>query len=69
MIQSGYNARRGPILTMTPNHRQLIWRRRLVILGAFLALALASGLVGSLKRAGPASPAPTTNPFSYFPSQ
>ena len=69
MIQSGYNARRGPILTMTPNHRQLIWRRRLVILGAVLALALASGLVGSLRRASPASSPPAANPFSYFPSQ
>ncbi|HEY2356952.1 MAG TPA: hypothetical protein VGH86_05845 [Phenylobacterium sp.] len=68
MIQSGYNARRGPILTMTPNHRQLIWRRRLVILGAVLALALASGLVGSLRQTVPVPP-PATNPFSYFPSQ
>jgi hypothetical protein len=70
MLQSGYGARRGPILTMTPNHRQLILRRRLTILCAVIALALISGLVGSLTHpANPISSRPATGPFSYFPSQ
>jgi hypothetical protein len=68
-MQSGYASRRGPILTKTPTHREEAVRRRLAIVCAILALALASGVVGSLIHpAHVVSSRPETGPFSYFPS-
>jgi hypothetical protein len=68
-MQSGYAARRGPILMKTPSHRQQAVRRRLAAICGILALALASGLVGSLIHpAHVLSSRPATGPFSYFPS-
>jgi hypothetical protein len=68
-MQSGFTARRGPILTKTPTHRQQAVRRRLAVVCAILALALVSGLIGSLIHpAHVVSRQPETGPFSYFPS-
>jgi hypothetical protein len=69
-MQSGFAPRRGPILTKTPTHREQAVRRRLVVICGILALALASGLIGSLMHPahvvshGP----PQGGPFTYFPS-
>jgi hypothetical protein len=67
-MRSGYAIGRGPMLMKTPSHRQQAGRRRLAVLCGVLAIALVSGLVGSL--AHPASTAQSrTGPFSYFPSE
>jgi hypothetical protein len=69
-MQSGFAPRRGPILTKTPSHREQAVRRRLVVICGILALALASGVIGSLMHPahvvsdGP----PQARPFTYFPS-
>jgi hypothetical protein len=61
---------RGAVLLKTPSHRQRASRRRLTVLCAILALALASGVIGSLIHPASApSSHPATGPFSYFPSQ
>ncbi len=68
-MQSGFAARGGPILLKTPSHRQQAVRRRLAAVCGILALALASGLIGSLIHpAHVVSSRPVTGPFSYFPS-
>ncbi len=68
-MQTGFAARRGPILMKTPTHRQQTVRRRLAAVCGILALALASGLIGSLIHpAHVVSSGPATGPFSYFPS-
>ena len=64
----GYAIGRGPMLMKTPSHRQQAGRRRLAVLCTVLALALASGLVGSLTHPA-AGPHSGTGPFSYFPSE
>jgi hypothetical protein len=60
----------GASLLKTPTYREEATRRRLTVICALLALALASGLIGSLARPEihPTSGS-TTGPFSYFPSQ
>ncbi|HZZ33360.1 MAG TPA: hypothetical protein VFE10_15360 [Phenylobacterium sp.] len=61
---------RGPLLIKTPNWRQQAGRRRLAVVLAVLALALASGLIGTLIRPVHAvSSRPATGPFSYIPSE
>jgi hypothetical protein len=68
-MQSGFAPRRGPILTKTPTHREQAVRRRLAVICGILALALASGLIGSLIRPAHAvSDGPQAGPFTYFPS-
>ncbi|HEV7384750.1 MAG TPA: hypothetical protein VGN89_07710 [Phenylobacterium sp.] len=68
-MQSGFAARRGPLLMKTPTHRQQSMRRWLAAICGVLALALVSGLVGSLIHpAHVVSSRPATGPFSYFPS-
>jgi len=53
----------------TPSWRQQAGRRRLAVACAILALALVSGLIGSLVHPVHAlSSRPATGPFSYFPS-
>jgi hypothetical protein len=53
----------------TPTHRQQTVRRWLAAICGILALALASGLIGSLIHpAHVVSSRPATGPFSYFPS-
>jgi hypothetical protein len=67
-MRSGYAIGRGPMLMKSPSHRQQAERRRLAVLGIVLALALVSGLVGSMTH--PVSGANAgTGPFSYFPSE
>jgi hypothetical protein len=68
-MQTGFTARRGSILLKTPTHRQQAVRRRLAAICAILALALVSGLIGSLIHpTHVVSSRPATGPFSYFPS-
>jgi hypothetical protein len=63
-------AARGGLLLKSPNHRQQATRRRLMVVCAILALAIASGLIGSLTHPTEDLFAkPTTGPFSYFPTQ
>jgi hypothetical protein len=65
----GHALGRGPILMKTPSWRQQAGRRRLAVACAILALAVVSGLVGSLIHPVHAlSSRPATGPFSYFPS-
>ena len=62
--------RAGAGLSRSPSHRQQSMRRRLVVGGAIVGLALASAVLGALVR--PAQPLPAradTGPFSYFPTQ
>jgi hypothetical protein len=70
-MPSSFAARSGLSLSRTPSHRQQTSRRRLGLLCALVALALASGVIGSLVRPAPEA-APNhsaTGPFSYFPAQ
>jgi hypothetical protein len=69
-MRSGFAPRGGFALLKTPNYRQQAARRRLMAVCAVLALALASGLIGTMT--APKGEAPvkvTTGPFSYFPHQ
>lgn len=69
-MRSSYATVRGATLLKTPNARQQAGRRRLAIVCAILALALASGLFGSMIHAShDLSGRPATGPFSYFPSE
>lgn len=70
-MPSSFAAKSGLLLSRTPSHRQQVSRRRLVLLCALVALALASGVIGSLVRPAPeALPNhPATGPFSYIPAQ
>lgn len=63
--------RRGVQLMKTPNYRQQAARRRWIVLGGMLALALTSGAIGALTTAGRPDPQGSveTGPFSYFPYQ
>jgi hypothetical protein len=67
-MRSGYAIGRGPMLMKTPSHRQQAARRRLAVLCGVLALALVSGLVGSLTHSASEGRS-GTGPFSYFPSE
>jgi hypothetical protein len=70
-MPSSFVARSGLSLTRTPNQRQQAGRRRLALLCGLVALAIASGVIGSLVRS-PEAPLPAhaaTGPFSYFPAQ
>jgi hypothetical protein len=69
-MPSGHALGRGPILIKTPSWRQQAGRRRLAVVLAVLALALASGLVGALIHPVHAiSSRPATGPFSYIPPE
>ena len=68
-MRSSLIANSGLKLARTPSVRELAQRRRLAVLAAVAALALASGLVGVLTSPGPSvDAAAPTGPFSYFPS-
>jgi hypothetical protein len=70
MMRSSYAIGHASILMKTPNYRRQAERRRLTVVCAILALALASGLVGSLIHpAATLSSRPATGPFSYIPSE
>jgi hypothetical protein len=69
-VRSSFASRSGLTLLKTPSHRQQAGRRRLVVICTVLAMALASGLIGSLAHSGgEVSGKPQTGPFSYFPSE
>lgn len=61
--------RRGAQLMKTPSHRQQVARRRWIVAGGMLALALVSGAVGMLTARPDPGGAVETGPFSYFPYQ
>jgi hypothetical protein len=68
-MRSSFAARGGHLLK-SPNYRHQVARRRLMAAGAVLALALASGVVGTLSaRQDGAATNAATGPFSYFPQQ
>jgi hypothetical protein len=57
-------------LIRSPSFREQAARRRAMAACGILALALASGVVGSIAGAGrEALGRPHTGPFSYFPSE
>jgi hypothetical protein len=69
-MRSGYAAERSPMLMKTPSYRQQAGRRRLAVIGGIVVLALASGVIGALVQpTSKLASAPTTGPFSYFPSE
>ena len=71
-MRSSFAVRSGLQLIKSPNYREQAARRRWAVLCAMLALALASGLIGTLSapRHESARSSPVqTGPFSYFPSE
>ena len=70
-MRSSFAADRGVQLTKTPSHRQQVARRRWVVAGGMLALAVISGAIGALttRQADSKVAAVETGPFSYFPYQ
>ena len=64
-MQTGIAPRGGYILMRTPTARQQARRRWLVVVCAMAALAITSGLIGSL--AGAPKTAPSAH--SYLPTQ
>ncbi|CAN7187299.1 hypothetical protein LJR219_000411 [Phenylobacterium sp. LjRoot219] len=66
-MREEFATRDSHVLVKTPNVRQLAFRRRAVVAGGLLALALVSGVVGALShRGGEALGEPKTGPFSYL---
>jgi hypothetical protein len=71
-MRSSFAPRGGGFeLMKTPSHRQQVARRRMAVVCGVLALALASGLIGTLAQphAPVAAASAHTGPFSYFPSE
>jgi hypothetical protein len=70
-MRSSFAPRGGGFeLMKTPSHRHQVARRRMAVVCGILALALASGLIGTLTHPGdPAAASAHTGPFSYFPSE
>jgi hypothetical protein len=72
-MRSSFTSYSGLSLARTPSWRQQAMRRRLMLICAILALALASGVIGSLTapRGDIASRSDASRsdvgPFSYFP--
>lgn len=65
-----FASRGGFTLMKTPSHRQQATRRRLMVICGVLALALASGVIGSLTHTrGEVAGKAETGPFSYFPAE
>jgi hypothetical protein len=66
-----FASRGGLTLMKTPNHRHQTTRRRLMVICGVLALALVSGVIGSLTThpRGEVAGKAETGPFSYFPSE
>lgn len=60
----------GVPLARTPSHRQQAARRRWIMAGGVVALALASGVIGAMTAGrSPPNGSVETGPFSYFPYQ
>jgi hypothetical protein len=69
-MRSSFTARTGLTLVRSPSQRQLQSRRRLLAVCAVLALALTSGVIGSLTTSsGQVFAHASTGPFSYVPGQ
>lgn len=69
-MRRSYAPRGSSILVKTPSRREQTARHRLMAICALVALALASGLIGSLTAHRSDAPeAAHTGPFSYFPSE
>ena len=69
-MRNQFAGRGGFVLIKTPSARQQQSRRKLAVICAILALALAAGVIGSLTAPNTAVMAQaTTGPFSYFPSE
>jgi len=66
-MRSSFAAGAGLPLVRSPNVRQQAARRRLVIVGAILGLAVISGVLGVAT--APRGLDSGTGPFSYFPSE
>jgi hypothetical protein len=67
-MRSSFTSRSGSALAKSPNYRQQAARRRLMVICAVMALALASGLIGTLTAPHHGDQlANSTGPFSYFP--
>ncbi|MET0275073.1 MAG: hypothetical protein ABW360_18955, partial [Phenylobacterium sp.] len=64
-----FASRGGLTLLKTPNARQQSTRRRLMVICGVLALALVSGVIGSVttQPRGELPGTAETSPFSYFP--
>lgn len=68
-MREGFAFRTGPVLVKSPNARQQAARRRGLVVGGVLLLAIASGVIGALSHGrGEALREPQTGPFSYLPS-
>jgi len=69
-MRSSFAPRGGFSLTKTPNHREQAGRRRMAVVCTVLAMAVASGVIGSMTHSrGEVSGKAHTGPFSYFPSE
>jgi hypothetical protein len=71
-MRSSFAVRTGLLrLAKTPNYRQMAARRRMIVIGAMLALAAGSAVIGVLSAPGEADSyaASGAGPFSYFPTQ
>ncbi len=65
---SSFAARAGPALSRTPNARHQAMRRRMGVVCAIAALAIAAGVLGSrIDNSGLPPSHADTGPFSYFP--
>jgi hypothetical protein len=69
-MRGQFQSRGGFALIKTPSARQQQMRRKLAVICGIVALAVASGLIGSLTSPNAAVVGQaTTGPFSYFPSE
>jgi hypothetical protein len=68
-MRSSFVARTGLPLAKAPSAREQARRRRLWVIGAVLALAAGSALVGAMTADTRSAPDRATGPFSYFPSE
>jgi hypothetical protein len=69
-MRSSFTATTGLKLARTPNARDQAARRRMIMMAAFVGLALAGGALGLITTpSGQSAPAAGAEPFSYFPSE
>ncbi len=68
-MRSSFATHRGLTLMKTPSLRQAAGRRWMAAACGLLALALVSGLIGTVASIpGPIPAKPGAGPFSYFPT-
>ena len=69
-MRSSFATHRGLTLMKTPSYRQQARRRWLALACGFMALALASGVIGTLaSSSNPATANTAAGPSSYFPTE